>query len=339
MSAPAGHDQPTPTLIFEIINSYQRTAAIRAAIELDVFTAIGEESDTTEALAKRCHATERGLRILCDYLVIIGLLTKSAQRYALVPDAAIFLDKRSPACIGSISNFLGRSETVELFMNLAATIRDPLSALTGRTAMEPENPMWVEFARAMAPLMAFPAESIAQMVAADAGEKWKVLDVAAGHGMFGIAIANHNPNAEIYALDWASVLVAATENAKVAGVAARHHLIPGSVFDVDLGTGYNLVLVTNFLHHFDAATNESLLRKIEFALAPGGRVATLDFIPNDDRVTPPSAAAFSMTMLGHTTAGDAYTFAEYQQMFRKAGFSSSEHHLMPGPMSVIISKI
>jgi 2-polyprenyl-3-methyl-5-hydroxy-6-metoxy-1,4-benzoquinol methylase len=339
MSAPAAHDQPTPTLIFEIINSYQRTAAIRAALELDVFTAIGEGNDTSAALSKRCQATERGLRILCDYLVIIGLLTKSAQRYALVPDAAIFLDKRSPACIGSISDFLGRAETVELFMDLASIIRDPQSALAGRTAMEPENPMWVEFARAMAPLMAFPAEGIAQMVGAGAAEKWKVLDVAAGHGMFGIAIAKHNPNAEIYALDWPSVLVAATENAKVAGVASRHHLIPGSVFDVELGTGYNLVLVTNFFHHFDIATNESLLRKIKSALAPAGRVATLDFIPNDDRVTPPSAAAFSMTMLGHTTAGDAYTFAEYHQMFRDAGFSSSVHHPMPGPMSVIISKV
>ena len=339
MSAPAAQNPPTPTLIFEIINSYQRTAAIRAAIELDVFTAIGEGNDAPGTLAKRCKGTERGLRILCDYLVIIGLLTKSAQRYALVPDAAIFLDKRSPACIGSISGFLGRPETVDLFMNLAATIRDPQISLNGKSAMEPENPMWVEFARSMAPLMAFPAEGIAQIVGAVSAEKWKVLDVAAGHGMFGIAIANHNPNAEIYALDWSSVLVAAAENAKAAGVAARHHLIPGSVFDVELGSGYDLVLVTNFFHHFDMATNESLLRKIKSALAPGGRVATLDFIPNDDRVTPPSAAAFSMTMLGHTTAGDAYTFAEFQQMFRKAGFSSSEHHPMPGPMSVITSKI
>ncbi len=339
MAAPAGQDQPTPTLIFEIINSYQRTAAIRAAIELDVFTAIGEGNDTPASLAKRCQATERGLRILCDYLVIVGLLTKTAQRYALVLDAAIFLDKRSPACIASISNFLGRRETIETFMDLAATIRDPGAALAGRTSMEPENPMWVEFARSMAPLMAFPAEGIAQMVGADAGEKWKVLDVAAGHGMFGIAIAQHNPNAEIFALDWPSVLVAATENAQAAGVASRHHLIPGSAFDVGFGSGYNLVLVTNFFHHFDMATNESLLRKVKVALAPAGRVVTLDFIPNDDRITPPSAAAFSMTMLGHTIAGDAYTFAEYQQMFRNAGYSSCEHHSMPGPMSVIISKV
>lgn len=339
MATPVGQDQPTPTLIFEIINSYQRTAAIRAAIQLDLFTAIGEGNDTPVALAKRCKATERGVRILCDYLVMAGLLTKSAQRYALGRDAAIFLDKRSPACIASIANFLGRPETVELFMDLAATIQNPETSLAGRTAMEPENPMWVEFARSMAPLMALPAEGIAEMVGADAGHKWKVLDIAAGHGIFGIAIARHNPNAEIFALDWPSVLVAARENAEAAGVASRHHLIPGSAFDVDFGSGYNLVLITNFFHHFDVATNESLLRKVRAALAPGGRVATLDFIPNDDRVTPPSTAAFSMTMLGHTLAGDAYTFAEYQKMFTNTGFSTCEHRTMHGPMSVIISGI
>lgn len=339
MAASAGQDQPTPTLILEVINSYQRTAALRAAIELDVFTAIGEGNDTSAALASRCRATERGLRILCDYLVVVGLLAKSAERYALGRDTAIFLDRRSPACIAAVSGFLARPETVEIFMDLAATIRNPEASLSGRAAMEPENPIWVEFARSMAPLMAFPAEGVAEMVGAGAGEKWKVLDIAAGHGKFGIAIATHNPNAEIFAVDWPNVLVAAKENAESAGVGARHHLIPGSAFDVEFGSGYNLVLVTNFFHHFDTATNEALLRKVRAALAPGGRVVTLDFVPNDDRVSPPFTAAFAMTMLGHTLAGDAYTFAEYQKMFRNAGFPKCECRPMPGPMSVMISGI
>jgi 2-polyprenyl-3-methyl-5-hydroxy-6-metoxy-1,4-benzoquinol methylase len=338
MASRAGHDQPTPSFIFETINGYQRTAALRAAIQLDLFTAIGEGNETPTAMASRCRATERGVRILCDYLVIVGLLEKSGEQYSLGRDAAIFLDKRSPAYIGSISNFLARSETIEIFMNLAATIRNPQAALAGTTATDPDNPMWVEFARSMAPMMAMPAQLISQMVGADAGEKWKVLDIAAGHGMFGITIAKDNPNAEIYALDWPSVLVAATENAEAAGVATRYHLLPGSAFEVDFGSGYNLVLVTNFFHHFDLPTNEALARKIKSSLAPGGRVVTLEFVPNDDRVTPPATAAFSMTMLGHTLAGDAYTFAEYQKMFRNAGFSSSELRSLPGPMSVIISQ-
>src|SRR6202521_2459235 len=103
----------------------------------------------------------------------------------------------------------------------------------------------------MAPMQIPAAEAMANIRKADAGEKWKVLDIAAGHGMFGIALAKHNPNAEIYALDWARVLDVASENAAAAGVAARHHRIPGNAFEVDFGTGYDIVLLTNILHDFD----------------------------------------------------------------------------------------
>src|SRR5262249_54029143 len=99
-----------------------------------------------------------------------------------------------------------------------------------------------------------------------------------------------------------------------------------------------LVLLTNFLHHFDQPTCESLLRKVYAALKPGGRAVTLEFVPNEDRVSPPGSATFAMIMLGSTHRGDAYTFSEYEKMFRNAGFSSSEAHSMPGPETVIVSK-
>ena len=90
-----------------------------------------------------------------------------------------------------------------------------------------------------------------------------------------------------------------------------------------------MILLTNFLHHFDIPTNEGLLRKVHAALAPNGRAVTLEFVPNDDRVTPPEAATFSMVMLGSTAHGDAYTFAEFERMFKNAGFSRSEHFRHP----------
>src|SRR5262249_61875474 len=154
----------------------------------------------------------------------------------------------------------------------------------------------------------------------------KVLDIAAGHGVFGIKLAQTNPNAEIVALDWPHVLEVAKENATARGVISRYKTLPGSAFDVDYGTGYDLVLLTNFLHHFDKETCETLLRKMRASLADGGRVATLEFVPNEDRVTPPQAAAFSMQMLGGTPRGDAYTFAELEQMFEHAGFAGRELH-------------
>jgi len=154
--------------------------------------------------------------------------------------------------------------------------------------------------------------------------------------LYGIAFAKQNPQAEVTAVDWPKVLEVAQENAGAAGVAGRFDTNPGSAFDVDYGTGYDVVLLTNFLHHFDKNTCESLLRKVHAALADGGCAATLEFIPNDDRVTPPQAAGFSMQMLGGTPSGDAYTFAELEQMFHQAGFARSEMHELPPTIERVV---
>jgi 2-polyprenyl-3-methyl-5-hydroxy-6-metoxy-1,4-benzoquinol methylase len=158
----------------------------------------------------------------------------------------------------------------------------------------------------------------------------RVLDIAAGHGIFGVMMAHRNPKVEVYALDWPNVLAVASENAAKFGVGARHHLIPGDAFSTEFQGPYDLVLLTNFLHHFDPPTNESLLRKIGSALKDGGRVFTLEFVPNPDRISPPGPALFSTVMLAGTPAGDAYTLAELEEMFRNAGFSRNEVHTMPG---------
>jgi cyclopropane fatty-acyl-phospholipid synthase-like methyltransferase len=221
---------------------------------------------------------------------------------------------------------------MDAFANLTEAVRRGGTALPEEGTVAPDHPVWVRFARAMMPMMAMPARAIAEMVPCDAERKLKVLDIAAGHGLFGIAFAQRYPGVDVYALDWPRVLDVARENAAKAGVADRYHLRPGSAFEVDYGTGYDLVLLTNFLHHFDVPTCEGLLRKVRASLAEGGRVVTLEFIPNEDRVTPPGAASFSMTMLASTPSGDAYTFSELEQMFRNTGFSRSE--VQPVPQSV-----
>jgi 2-polyprenyl-3-methyl-5-hydroxy-6-metoxy-1,4-benzoquinol methylase len=186
--------------------------------------------------------------------------------------------------------------------------------------------------------MAMTARLLADLVGGDPGQPLRVLDVAAGHGLFGIAVAQRNRQAQITALDWANVLAVAAENARAAGVAGRHALRPGSAFEVDWGGPYDVVLLTNFLHHFDAATCEQLAANTFAVLAPGGRAFTLDFIPEPDRVTPPTAAGFALTMLATTAHGDAYTFAEYQQFFARAGFAKSEFHpLPPTTQQVVVS--
>jgi 2-polyprenyl-3-methyl-5-hydroxy-6-metoxy-1,4-benzoquinol methylase len=326
---------PSPALIFETLNAYQRSGALHAAIELDLFTAIAEGNTSARMIAERIKASAKGTRVLCDYLTVMGFLTKQRDEYSLTSESSAFLDRNSPAYVGSASRFLSSTQQ---FQDIAAIVRKGGTVMGQEGMLSVEHPLWVEFARSMAPLTTVSAQLIADLIGAKDGAKWKVLDIAAGHGIFGITIAKNNPNAEIVALDWAPVLEVADENAVKAGVTSRFRKIPGNAFEVDFESGYDIVLITNFLHHFDIATNEQLLRKVHAAMAPGGRAVTVEFIPNEDRVSPPMDATFSLMMLGATASGDAYTFSEYDLMFRSAGFSRNElRELSPSPQRVIVS--
>jgi len=341
MSTPSSAHGPNPAIIFETMNAYQRSAALKAAIDLEVFTEIAKGNNTAKAIAAATGASAshnaRGVRILCDFLTIMGLLSKDGETYSLGIDAAAFLDRNSPAYFGGAARFILDPQMMAPFSNLTQIVK------TGRTTMPDEgtvshdNPIWVEFAEAMAPMQFQAAQEMAGILSGDG--PMNILDIAAGHGLFGIAIAQKNSGARVTALDWASVLAVATENAKKMGVADRHKALAGDAFAVDFGGTYDLILVTNFFHHFDVPTCEGLAQKIFAALSPGGRCATLEFVPNDDRVSPPAAASFAMMMLGSTADGDAYTFAEYQKIFANAGFASSEARtLQKSPGTLIVSR-
>jgi len=100
----------------------------------------------------------------------------------------------------------------------------------------------MEFARAMAPMSALPAERLAQLLGAGGPPPWRVLDIAAGHGRYGIALARHNRGADNHALDLPNVLTVAAEHARAAGLGERFHLLPGSAFEVEFGSGYDVVI-------------------------------------------------------------------------------------------------
>lgn len=320
---------PSPALFFDTVNAYQRTEALKAAVELDLFTHVAAGRRTAAEVADACRASPRGVRILADYLTIIGFLRKEDDRYHLTPDADAFLNRRSPAYLGGALEFLLSPPLRESVLSLTAAVRRGGTATSDEGTVSHDNPVWVAFARAMAPMMRMPAELLAGLVGGDRGRPLRVLDVAAGHGLFGITVARHYPKATVTALDWPNVLAVAAENAKAEGVADRLTLLPGSAFEVDWGGPYDVVLLTNFLHHFDMPTCGRLAAKAHAALAAGGRALTLEFIPDPDRVNPPSTAGFALTMLATTAAGDAYTFAEYDRIFAAAGFARSEFHPLP----------
>ena len=319
----------TPAIVFGMLQAHHQTAALRAAIELDVFRAIGEGKDDVASIARHAAASERGIRILCDFLVINGLLVKEDGRYKHTPTSAAFLDPSSPSCLASVAHFLSRPEILQPYEHLADVVRNGRTTLPGEGTVEPENPVWVEFAQSMAPMMAPMTGPLGAIVLDGRKDPMRVLDIAAGHGLFGIEIAKQNPQAHVTGLDWAPVLRVALDNAQKAGVQDRYDMLPGSAFEVDFGGPYDAVLLTNFLHHFDFGTCVGLLKKVQRSLKPGGIAATLEFVPNDDRVSPSMPAAFAMTMLGTTVSGDAYTFRELAEMHQQAGYGEVTAHAVP----------
>ena len=206
MAAPHAGNAPNPGMIFDTLQAFQRTAALRAAIELNVFAALGDGPADSSTMARRCFTSERGMRILCDYLTVIGFIEKSEGQYRHSPTSAIFLDPRSPACMASIAKFIGEPSMMEPSFHLTEIVRSGHTSLPGEGSVEPDNPVWVEFAHSMAPMMAPMAGPMAEIALRGYSGAVRVLDIAAGHGLFGIAIAKQNPAAEITAVDWAAVL-------------------------------------------------------------------------------------------------------------------------------------
>lgn len=324
----------SPALFIDAVLAYQQTAAIKAALELDLFSEVAKGANTAEELASRTGAATRGIRILCDYLTVRGHLEKLGDEYRLSPSTAAFLDRSSASWIGSIAEYLAAPEMIHLFLHDPASyVRNGGSVGMANNASD--HPIWVKFARAMVAFRAPVAMNVASELA-----RWsprKVLDIAAGHGMFGIAIARAVPDAEITAVDWQAVLTVARESAEVAGVSKRYHTLAGSALEVDWGSEFDLVLLANFLHQLDHETCVVLLRRARESLIPGGRAAVVELVPNDDRVSPPFAAMFSFQMLGTTPHGEAYTVREFEEMGRAAGFRRvTAKPLPPTPQSLIL---
>src|ERR1700722_5993552 len=133
-----------PAWLMDEFLAYERTFTLRAAMELDLFTRIGQGVDTIPALAKATRASERGLRVLCDSLAVRQHLVKESNRYRLSLNSRVYLSKNSPAYFGSAIKFLASDTYIEAFSNLTRSVK------RGRGRSPKTN--WPDFARLMAPL-------------------------------------------------------------------------------------------------------------------------------------------------------------------------------------------
>jgi C-methyltransferase len=208
-------------------------------------------------------------------------------------------------------------------------------------AETPKNTFWEAFAQSSASF-AFPAAAALTGLVAKtfaAKPKARVLDIACGSGIYGYSLAKAHPEIDLTLLDWPNVLDHTRTWGKKLGVdTSRVKYMAGSLFDLDYGGPYDVILLSHVYHHFDHPTCASLTKKVAGALASGGTLATQDFVVSHD-LSNPGATMFAVTMLMWTKHGQTFTADEYRAWMTEAGLGGFEVHPSQGmPASWMLAK-
>lgn len=309
-----------------MLQAYRDAAALHTVIELDLFTRIAHGTDTAHRIASELDVPERGIRLLCDFLAGAGLIMKDGEGFKLAADATMFLEKLSPSYLGEAVAKVYSTPLLRAFERLTESVR---GQPTGKMAPMPRG--WLEIARGVTdPAVA--ARAFAEAVALPQGPL-KILDVCAGDGLYGIAIAGLYPEAIVVAADRKAVLKAAHENAARAGLGTRYQNISGDILEMPFGRKFDCAICAGGLYQFDPPQIELLMKRILDALKKTGQLIILEFVV-EGRL---EYAGFGLTMLTATRRGGAYTLAELQSMLRSSGFASSESQPLPAAHATMIT--
>jgi len=330
----------SPDDILQILQGYQRTAILCTGIELGIFEHLAGGAAEAAAIAAATHADERGTRILLEALAAMGLLEVKGKTYHLTPVADAFLVRSRPAYLGDIARILVNDRFWEGFRRLPEAVQKG-GAVFPDHAETPGHPFWENFARYSAATAGPAAEGLAGILApwAEARRPLEVLDVACGTGLYGFTLAQRQPHARVWSLDWPNVLAITQTYAQRLGVLDRVQFIEGDAFDAPLGGPYDLAILSHIFHHFSEERSTELLRHIAGALKPDGRVAIHDFVYGEEPPTEnPFPRLFSVLMLIWTREGESYPLSVYQRMLAATGFTSPVvHELAHIPSRILIA--
>jgi SAM-dependent methyltransferase len=305
-----------------LARAFMESRILLTALELDVFTAVADG-----ATAAQAAATER----LLNALVAIGLLAKRAGVFSPAPVAVRFLTRGGKD--DSVDALLHQSSLWRTWSGLTEAVRS--GRPVERDEMAGRGDDWtVAFIAAMHKGAAQRAPLVVQAVGVAGATR--LLDVGGGSGAYSIAFALASESLSAVILDLKAVLPIAEGHVAAAGLSGRVTTRVGDLRRDDLGSGFDLVLLSSICHMLNAGENRDLLRRSFAALAPGGRVVMSDFLLSEDRAAPRQAALFSINMLVGTPSGDCYTEGEYTAWMREAGFGAVARRDLPGPASLII---
>ncbi len=309
----------TPERIMQFAWGYAPTLILEAAIKHKIFDLLDESPKALPQLAKATGASTRGLTAVLEALVALQFLNRSGAEYSLTPESATFLVSNKPAYHGAFFHHVS-ADLIPKWLQLTEVVR------TGRPAQavnqnERGAGFFAGFVESLFPLSYPGAKLLGEHLGLSrATTPISVLDLAAGSGVWGIALAQQSPKVRVTAVDWPNVLEVTRKVAQKHGVVEQLSTAPGDLLQADFGTGHDVATLGHILHSEGRARSRQLLRKTFAALAPGGTIAIAEFIPNDDRTGPPPALLFAVTMLINTDEGDVYTVPEMSEWLRDAGF-------------------
>ena len=308
-----------PERLMQMAWGYAPPLIIEAAVQNKVFDLLEASPKTIPELAAASGASERGLTAILNALVGIQLLTRDGQRYSLTPESAAFLVSNKP---GSLARFFSHVSTMLIpsWLHLTET------AKTGKPAVAVNDKtkgaaFFADFVESLFPLSYPAARMLGEHLGVNkAASPVSVLDLAAGSGVWGIALAQLSPKVTVTAVDWPDVLEITKKVAKQQGVGDRLKTSPGDLLAADFGKGHQVATLGHILHSEGRERSRKLLRKTFEALAPGGTIAIMEFLPNEERTGPPDALIFAVNMLTMTETGDTYPFGEISGWLKEAGF-------------------
>lgn len=335
MTLPASNSI-TPERIMQFAWGYVPPLVIESAIRHGIFDALDSGSKNIQQVQDASGASRRGLTAIMNVLVGLDLLAKDERGlYSLTPESSAFLVSTKPSFQGGLIRHTSK-QLIPKWLHLSEVVATGKPASSVNQQGEGSD-FFQKLVCDIFPMSYPAAQALASHLNLGSLSQATALDLAAGSGVWGIALAQSAPDLRVTAVDWPDVLPVTRQTAAKFGLADRFSFVAGDLLEADFGAGYTVATLGHILHSEGEERSRALLAKTFKALAPGGTIAIAEFLVNSDRQGPVNGLFFAVNMLVNTDEGDTYSFEEISGWLREAGFENSRTLAGPGPSPLILA--